>query len=410
MLGALKCTPTSCLETEASLIPLHLLRRESMIKYAARILAIENHLFRILLRNYYPFKFYRHIKEPLPISGRVYGEFQKIEITFNDAKCVPISARYCCYNLQCYSTLHKFNKFALNCSHWQALFADLMATKYHDYTSVFCDDSVRGERSGGGMFSSAFKLKIRLRDNCSILIAELSAILFALEFISRQPCKYLIITDSLSLISLINQSNSTKNYLSNKIIHKILSLTSHNIAIEWVPSHVGIDGNERAKKLAREALELTVCIKGIPLYDMRRIMTQYYHRIWQREWCTSSNIHTLMKPTVEESIDTFLTCREQICLTRLRFKLCLFTHKHLFTGSPPARCSTCSGALTVQHVLIDCPLFSAARAEILKACTYLKIQPVLTNILANNFSVPVLCSFLRKIGYLENIQALRMDC
>ena len=95
-----------------------------------------------------------------------------------------------------------------------------------------------------------------------------------------------------------------------------------------------------------------------------------------------------------------------LCLnTRLGFKVCLFTHKHLFTRSPPARYSTCTRALTVQHALIDWPLFSAARAEILKACTYLKIKPVLTTIPGKNFPAPVLCSFLRKIGYLEKIMS-----
>ena len=40
MLGALKYTPKSYLEIEANLMPLHLVRKESMVKYAARILTV----------------------------------------------------------------------------------------------------------------------------------------------------------------------------------------------------------------------------------------------------------------------------------------------------------------------------------------------------------------------------------
>ena len=119
---------------------------------------------------------------------------------------------------------------------------------------------------------------------------------------------------------------------------------------------------------------------------------------------SSAHIYKHMKPTVEETIDTSLTRREQVCHTWLRFKVCLFTHKHFFSKTPPASCLLCCRSLTAQHVLIDCPLFSTARAEILKACEVLKIQPVLTNILKGPFPTRVLFEFLKKkIEYLDKI-------
>ena len=122
-------------------------------------------------------------------------------------------------------------------------FADLLATSYREYTTVFCNGSVHGGRAGGGVSSNSFKIKIKMVNNYSILTAELGAILYAIEFISKQPGKYIILTDSLSSISLLKHSDSMRNYLSNRIIDRVRALTAHNIVIEWVPSHVGINGN-----------------------------------------------------------------------------------------------------------------------------------------------------------------------
>ena len=142
-----------------------------MSKYSVRILTIESHTFAQLLREYYPFRFYKYIAESLPISGRIHEEFHKLNISFDEVICFSLSVKYCNRNIGCYSTLHKFSKATLNGAHWRALFANLITCSYNSYIAIFCDCSVHGERAGWGVSSEIFKIKARIPDRCFILTA-----------------------------------------------------------------------------------------------------------------------------------------------------------------------------------------------------------------------------------------------
>ena len=80
------------------------------------------------------------------------------------------------------------------------------------------------------------------------------AIKHALEYANTnaidKPC---ILTDSLSSCQTIE--NHSKDIHITETISEILTLMSYTQAsIIWLPSHVGIDGNEMADKLAGEAI------------------------------------------------------------------------------------------------------------------------------------------------------------
>ena len=78
------------MEAEANLMPLGLLRKENMMKDAAWVLTIDGHPVRTNILNFYPYQYYKYIREVLPISGRIFYEFKKADIALNDAVIMPL--------------------------------------------------------------------------------------------------------------------------------------------------------------------------------------------------------------------------------------------------------------------------------------------------------------------------------
>ena len=97
----------------------------------------------------------------------------------------------------------------------------------------------------------------RLPNNTSIFSCELYAIYIAISAISLVPGQYLILTDSLSSIQALQKPYTSKNHLVLKIASLISNLKNFTIYIQWIPSHMGIHGNESADLVAKQSLKLT---------------------------------------------------------------------------------------------------------------------------------------------------------
>ena len=102
MLGALRCTNTNKLEAEANIPPLDLVWRENMVKYATRVLCIDNHPVSKLIYDYYPYQFYYHRKMPLPCVGNIYDEFKCLNMTYKQIAEVKLVSQYKLYNSPCF--------------------------------------------------------------------------------------------------------------------------------------------------------------------------------------------------------------------------------------------------------------------------------------------------------------------
>ena len=58
----------------------------------------------------------------------------------------------------------------------------------------------------------------------------------------------------------------------------------------WVPSHIGIRGNERADSAAKSALDLPHAKVGVPYNDFKHFR-QYILSTWQDDWNSDSLPH-----------------------------------------------------------------------------------------------------------------------
>ena len=99
-----------------------------------------------------------------------------------------------------------------------------------------------------------------LTDKITIVTAELTAIKLALLWISENndrvsSCRDIsLYSDSLSAVQAIkNEQTDCRPNMLNEIHEHVKSITN-KITLIWIPSHVGIKGNEMADRIAEHAI------------------------------------------------------------------------------------------------------------------------------------------------------------
>ena len=107
--------------------------------------------------------------------------------------------------------------------------------------------------AGAGFAARDATISMRVTDNASSLQAEVVAIMGALRHASRRKGHVVIHTDSKGAVDCLQQRSPTDNiYLLTTIgtITQRMLAQGRRIIINWVPSHIGIRGNELADRLA----------------------------------------------------------------------------------------------------------------------------------------------------------------
>jgi len=86
-----------------------------------------------------------------------------------------------------------------------------------------------------------------------------------------------------------------------QILLKYHNLFTHsfNIIFCWLPSHIGISGNEKADEAAISALNKPILRIPIPYTDLKPIINKYVHDKWQQMWSsqTQNNVYQIY-PTI----------------------------------------------------------------------------------------------------------------
>ncbi|GBN53715.1 hypothetical protein AVEN_24938-1 [Araneus ventricosus] len=166
---------------------------------------------------------------------------------------------------------------------------------------------------------------------------------------------------------------------------------SFNIIFCWVPSHVGISGNETADAIAKFASAFLLRALSYP--DIKKSFVSHLFSAWQQTWSLQSNnkLHSV-KPSI--GLWSIEPTREvDVKLTRLRVGHTRFTHKHLIFGERAPVCPTCHQNFTVHHILIECPSFNSHRVHHFHS-SYVTLQD-----LVDEKHHPNIFNFLKAIGF-----------
>ena len=141
---------------------------------------------------------------------------------------------------------------------------------------------------------------------------------------------FVIFSYSVSSLQSINGFN-----LDSDLVKKIsegLHYPSKNIVLCWIPSYVGIPGNENAD--AKSALSLSVTPMKLPATDMYPDIMKLIFDEWQEVWscCIENKLHAI-KPTVGGyKQKTCLLHHDSVLLNRLCIGHTRLTHSYLLSG------------------------------------------------------------------------------
>ncbi|GBL79203.1 putative RNA-directed DNA polymerase from transposon X-element [Araneus ventricosus] len=236
--------------------------------------------------------------------------------------------------------------------------------QYSSFILIFTDGSKSDGHVGCGVVFPSDTLSYRLHNCCSVFTAELVAIFSALQEISPSSQRnFIIFTNSMSALETLSHYDIQMHPVGLEILSVLQFLRNKGFIIIfcWVPSHVGISGNETADAISKFGSAFLP--RALPYLDIKKSFVSHVFSLWQQKWSLQSNskLHSV-KPSI--GLWPILPIREvDVKLTRLLIGHTRFTHKHLIFGERASLCPTCHENFTITHILIACPSFKSRRVH-----------------------------------------------
>lgn len=203
--------------------------------------------------------------------------------------------------------------------------------------------------------------KHRLQDGNTVFQAETWALLKAVQFVRLNKLNNVgIYTDSRSALQALRQMDS-KNIIIREIQEEIRKCMN-KVVLHWVKAHIGIQYNEEADLLAKEAtLEETIHVDlGLTRRQVKNLLNNEMMKEWQVSWDTSEKGR-----------------RTQQLIPRVSRKRCIadFYVNQVLTGhgafpmyqarfhGKDETCFCCCEPGTVEHIIYNCQLFDTIRKD-----------------------------------------------
>uniref|UniRef100_A0A6P7F9A6 Uncharacterized protein LOC114327050 n=1 Tax=Diabrotica virgifera virgifera TaxID=50390 RepID=A0A6P7F9A6_DIAVI len=166
-----------------------------------------------------------------------------------------------------------------------------------------------------------------------------------------------------------------------------------NVNFVWIPSHIGIAGNQEVDSLAKLAVLSTeaVEIRSIPHLDVEPVIKNLVINAWRTKWNQSTSKLREVKHSILPWKSTPNKRLHQIILSRLRIGQTAITHEHLLESEVKLQCYVCDIVLNVRPILLECPLYCMERLQY-------KLQDTLQAILSDGTDMNNLTSYLYSIN------------
>ena len=227
----------------------------------------------------------------------------------------------------------------------------------HAYTDGSSDAAVRNGGSGihirypnntttsrslpCGQLASNYRSElVALREAARLLLAE-----------SPPPPNIVFLSDCKSIIQSLQ---SPREQIERETQYLLSELSQHSeVAVQWIPAHCGLSGNEEADRLAKSGSRAEQTHQAVSHREAKAIIKRHFQNIW-----TISH-----NPPPDDQIH-HLSRHQQTTIFRLRTGHCrLRSHMHRLGLSHTPDCPCNTGPETPEHILQHCPLHHDIRVQ-----------------------------------------------
>ena len=365
-LNAFRTTPVESLHVEANEMPLDLRRLKLAMQYAIKLFANPcNPAYSVVFTPKFEREFLNSPRTIPPFGLRMKPHIQAagINTILIAEQTVSETPKWRLEKPVTNLALSSYSKRTTTPDQYRALFSEYR-DQHHDANFIFTDGSKSGENVGAAAVYQDRIHSVRIPDKASIFTAEIRALQLALTIIKiSNRRKFIICMDSLSVMQSLCSMLET-NPLITQFLDDYTEVKDREIILCWVPSHVGIQGNESADQAAKEALNLEVTDMFIPHSDYKESINKYVVALWREYWSYQrDNKLFRIGATIGTTQPLEPTIREDTIIRRLRMGHTYYTHSYLMCGDPQPFCYGCNVPVSVKHVLIGCVDFALVRSR-----------------------------------------------
>ena len=402
--GALRSTPINALQVDCGEMPLELRRLQLQCKAMLKYKSFKNHPTNTCFQNGWQEE-YGVFKDSF---RTIYSKTKDIIENLPKANDIIVvenipSWEYegCITSLELSKIINKNESPHVNL----ALTKEYME-KWNNYLHIYTDGSKFEEKTACSFNVPAvnYEFKARLSNNTSVFDSELCAILKALQWLdSNPPFQCVILSDSLSALQAL-KDDENKNALIGEIRYNVFMLQNKGIRIylAWIPSHIGLKGNERADKAAKRALNNDkVDLQITPEYEsVFNIVKKKIMEKWQKLWDTSEKGRFYYNIVPVVSLDVKFSDKyryKEVKITRVRFNHCLLNSKlHLMRKHVDGNCEFCLIKEDVEHFFLNCLQYIHLQETIVNAMLEKELVINITNLLGNKYLVDLVWEYIVK--------------
>ena len=176
----------------------------------------------------------------------------------------------------------------------------------------------------------------------------------------------------------------------------------------WVPAHAGVEGNEDADILAKQALR-SLTVNNIPLgkAEGKAIIRVQMQKVWQEFWDmneTGRHFYNIQKQVGKRGM-VGGSRKEEVVFTRLRLgHTGLNSTLHRISKHPTGKCRWCDQKESVQHVLMECKEYEKERRELKLALQREKVSFTVGNMMQGSGKIRrCVRKYLRETGLMDRV-------